>query len=66
MSRKQNIIWDWIASETDENKDKTTEDEIAAMTEGMYFGLKQMEVREKYMFAILSNFFGVELKTVNL
>jgi hypothetical protein len=50
----------------EENKDKATEEEIAAMTEGMYFGLKQMEVREKYLFAILSNFFGVELKTVNL
>ena len=24
MSRKQNIIWDWIASEVDEKKDKTT------------------------------------------
>ena len=42
-------------------KIKTTE-----LTDGRYFGLKQIEQREIYLFAILSTFFGVELKTVNL
>lgn len=40
--------------------------ETVELTEGKYFGLSQMEQREKYLFAVLTKFFGVELKTVNL
>ena len=40
--------------------------ETLKLTDEKYFGFKQIEDREKYMFSILSGFFGVELKTINL
>ena len=40
--------------------------ETVALDEDRYFGLNQIDKREKYLFEILSSFFGVELKTINL
>lgn len=40
--------------------------ETVALDEDKYFTLNQIDKREEYLFAILSSFFGVELKTVNL
>ena len=40
--------------------------EIVSLDNDKYFGLNQIEKREEYLFAILSSFFGVELKTINL
>jgi uncharacterized protein with ParB-like and HNH nuclease domain len=45
---------------------KKYEIELVKLTDDKYFGLNQIYQREEYLFGILSSFFGVELKTINL